>query len=70
MGIFGTAHGWGGGAKTPASLYKICHTYPTKMNLGTVIHYLKKIQKIHEPRDTTPTLIRNQQSLLYRKIQI
>ena len=28
MAIFGTAHGWGGegGAKTPASLYKICHT--------------------------------------------
>ena len=33
----------GGGRKTP--LPKICHTYPTKMKLGTVIPYLKKIQK-------------------------
>ena len=27
-------------------LPKICHTYPTMMKLGTVIPYLKKIQKI------------------------
>ena len=32
----------GGGAKRP----KICHTYPAVMKLGTVISYLKKIQKI------------------------
>ena len=41
-------HFWGcswmeGGKKDP--LPKICHTYPTVMKLGTVIPYLKKIQK-------------------------
>ena len=48
MGLFGAAHGWGGGggedAKKPL-LPKICHTYPTNMKLGTLIPYLKKIQK-------------------------
>ena len=43
MGIFGAAHGWGGG-----------HIYPTMMILGTVIPYLKKIQKIYESHDTPP----------------
>ena len=38
------------GAKK-APLPKICHTYPTMMKLGTVIPYLKKIQKIYESRD-------------------
>ena len=56
MGIFGAAHGWewgwGGGKK--ACLPKICHTYPTTMNLDTVIPYLKQIQKIFESRDTLP----------------
>ena len=52
MGIFGTAHGWGVGKES--SLPKICHTYPTMMKLGTVIPYLKKIQKIYESRDTPP----------------
>ena len=33
-------------------LPKICRTYPTMMKLGTVIPYLKKIQKIYESRDT------------------
>ena len=33
----------GGGKKAP--LPKICHIYPTMMKLGTVIPYLKKIQK-------------------------
>ena len=47
MGLFGAAHGWEG-SKRP----KICHTYPKIMKLGTVIPYLKKIQKIHESRDT------------------
>ena len=51
MGIFGDAHGWGGGGKK-APLPKIYHTYPTMMKLGTVIPYLKKIQKIYESRDT------------------
>ena len=42
MGLFGVADvmGGGGGAKRP-SLPKICHTYPTKTKLGTVIPYLK-----------------------------
>ena len=34
-----------GGWTKKASLPKICHTYPTMMKLGTVIPYLKKIQK-------------------------
>ena len=54
MGFLGVAHGWwgvGGGAKRPL-LPKICHTYPTMMKLGTVILYLKKIQKIYESPDT------------------
>ena len=40
----------GGGKK--ASLPKISQTYPIMMKLGTVIFYLKKIQKIYKPRDT------------------
>ena len=52
MGFFGAAHGCerGGGKKT--SLPKICHPYPTMMQLGTVIPYLKKIQKLYESCDT------------------
>ena len=34
MGIFGDAHGWGGGGKK-APLPKIYHTYPTMMNFGS-----------------------------------
>ena len=47
MGLFGTAHGGGGRGKK--NLPKICHTYLI-MKLGTVIVYLKKIQKIYESR--------------------
>ena len=56
MGFFGAAHGWGGQKGLPSvpPLPKICHTYPTMMKLGTVITYLKKIQKIYESRDTHP----------------
>ena len=54
MGIFGTAHGWGGEAKSPPPLPKICHTYRTVINLDIVIPYLKNIQKIYESRDTHP----------------
>ena len=43
----------GRGQKAPP-LPKICHTYPTVIKLGTVIPYLKKIQKIYESRDTPP----------------
>ena len=42
-GLFGGCSQMGG-QKGP--LPKICHTYPTMMKLGTVIPYLKKIQKI------------------------
>ena len=38
-----------GGKKTP--LFKICHTYPTMMKLGTLIPYLKMIQKIYKSRN-------------------
>ena len=41
MGFFGTTHG-----------NKIRHTYPTMIKLGTVIPYLRKIQKMYEPCDT------------------
>ena len=49
MGFFGAAHRRGG-QKDP--LPKICHTHSAVMKLGTVIPYLKKIQKIYESRDT------------------
>ena len=56
MGIFGAAHGWGwgvgGGGKKCPPLPEICHTYPAMMKLGTVIPYLKKIQKLYDSRDT------------------
>ena len=67
---------WMEGSKK-APLPKICHTYPTMIKLGTVVPYLKKIQKIYESRDTPadfcwhqhfPT--RNQQIVLYQEIQI
>ena len=45
MGIFGAAHGGGGGQIS-------YDAYPTIMKLGTVILYLKKIQKIYQSRDT------------------
>ena len=77
MGIFGGAHGRGGGRQNDLPLPKICHRYPTMMKLGTVIPYLKKIQKIYESRDTPPEFcwqqhffIGNQQILLYQEIQI
>ena len=40
-----------GGVKRPHPP-KICYTYPTMMKLGTVIPYLKKMQKIYGSRDT------------------
>ena len=51
MGFFGAAYGWGGTFLT--RLPKICHTYPTMMKLGTVIPYLRKIQKIYKSLDTS-----------------
>ena len=49
MGIFGAAHRWEGGKK--ALLRKICYAYSTMIKLGTVIPYLKKLQKIYESRE-------------------
>ena len=53
MGLFEAAHGWrrGGGKKTPP-LPIISYAYPTMMKVGTVIPYLKKIQKIYKSLDT------------------
>ena len=62
MGGFGAAHGCGGGGerrqKVPSP--KICHTYPTMMKIGTLIPYLKKIQKIYKVRDTLLEFCRHQ----------
>ena len=44
MGFFGAAHGCEG---------PFCHTYPTMMKLGTVIPYIRKIQKKYKSRDTS-----------------
>ena len=67
---------WIGGQKGP-HLPKICHKYPTMMKLDTVIRYLKKVQKMYEPRDASLEFcwahhffIWNQQILLYQEIQI
>ena len=51
MGFSGLLTDRGGGGKKTL-LPKICHTYPTTMKLGTVIPYLKKIQKKYESHDT------------------
>ena len=40
-----------------APLHRFSHTYPTMMKLGTVVPYIKKIQKIYELRDTPMTQI-------------
>ena len=51
MGFFGAAPVSGRDQK--GALPKIFHTYPIILKLGTVIPYLKSIQKIYESRDTT-----------------
>ena len=75
MGIFGAAHWWG--SQKGPSLPKICHTNPTIMKLGTVLPYVKKIQKIHKSRDIPPEFCwnqhfftGNQQIVLYQEIKI
>ena len=40
------------GRAKKVTLPKICHTYLTIMKLSTVVPYPKKIQNIHESRDT------------------
>ena len=53
MDLFMAVHGWGGGGgQKGLPLPKICDTFPVIMKVGTVIPYLKKIQKIFESRDT------------------
>ena len=72
MNLFGTAHGWEG---KKVSLPKFCHTYHTMRRLGTVMHYLEKIQNIYNSHDTTLVFCwhqhlftENQQLLLYQGI--
>ena len=55
----------------------ICYTYPTIMELDTVILYLKNIQKIYESYDAPDKFCRhkhffteNQQIFLFQEIQI
>ena len=67
----------GRGQKKPSSLPKICHTYPTIMKIGTVMPYLKKMQKIYGTRDIRLDFCwqqhfftGNRQMLLYQEIQI
>ena len=50
MCIFEAAHGMRGGGRWAerSLLPTICYTYPTMVKLGTVIPYLKEIQKIYE----------------------
>ena len=50
MDLFGATHGWERAQKGP--LPKNCHTHVAIIKLGTVIPYLKKIQKIYESCDT------------------
>ena len=78
MGYFGAVYGWRrgvGGCKSP--LPKICYTYPTMITYGTVLPNLKKMQKVHESRDTPLEFCwhqdffsGNKQILLYQEIQI
>ena len=63
MGFFGAPRVWGEGFWLP--LPKICHTYLTMMKLGTVIPYLRKIQKICKSRDRP--LISGDVSIFHRK---
>ena len=76
MGFFGAAHGsWG--VPFWSLLLKICHTYLAMMKLGTVMPYLRKIQKMYKSRDTSLDFCwhqhfftGNQQILLHQEIQI
>ena len=51
-GLFRGCSRLGGGCKKDP-LPKICHTYAAMLKLGTVIPYLKKIQKLYESWDTS-----------------
>ena len=76
MGLL-TESGGGGQSGKKSPLPKICLTYPAIMKLGTVLTYLKKIQKLYESRDTALEFFwdqyffsGNQQILLYSEILI
>ena len=75
MGLFGAAHGLVGGGAKRLPLLITCHTHPTLRKLGTVISYLKKIQKTHKSSDTPLDshqhfFTENQQFLVYQEIQV
>ena len=46
MSFFRRAHGCGGGEVWKDPFPKIGHIYPNMIKLGTIIPYLKKIQKL------------------------
>ena len=47
IGLFEAAVRWKGRHPRDIQLPKTCHTCSTMMKLGTVISYLKKIQKVY-----------------------
>ena len=53
MGLFVNAHEWG--PKSPLHLQIICFTYRIMMKFGTVLPYLKKVQK-HINQVTRPVI--------------
>ena len=74
MGFFGAAHGWRGGGLF-GHTYR--HTYPTIMKLGTVMPYLRKIQRMYKSHDTFLDSYRhqhfftgNQQILPHQEVHI
>ena len=85
MCLFGGAHGCGevgggegrGQEEERFALLKKYRTYPAITNVGTIIPFLKKIQKIYESRDIPLSFSHisiffngNQQNLLYQEIPI
>ena len=78
MGFFGAAYGWRGiGEEQKGPLPKVCLKYPIMMKPGTVIPYLRKIQKMYDSHDASLEFCkhqhffsRKQQILLYQKIKI
>ena len=61
MGFLGAAHGWGGWGVQKGPFPKIWHSYTKMLELGAVITYLKRIQKIYKS---------SKQLSLYQEIQI
>ena len=76
-GLFGGSSRMMGGGVLFGPHPKICHIYPTMMKLGTVIPYLRRIQKIHKSREASLEFCwyqhfftGNWQILLHQEIQI